>query len=175
MSNKLNQISNFSCNFMKWNMFYFFSLPCIFHFFTVWIRSKWTQKTAKYYWATSWENLFMPYANDKGADQPAHPRSLISAFVVCCLDSTIPLLAISEISRLQLASIVEQTGLSLTWSQTPKTSFLMTRLIWLLTRTNVKKPLYACDSQVVYFRDPQPPLQLLAWLGLKWVTNLDRL
>ena len=33
-------------------------------------------------WATSWENLFLPYANNKGADQPAHPRSLISAFVV---------------------------------------------------------------------------------------------
>ena len=30
----------------------------------------------------------MPYANNKGADQPAHPRSLISAFVVRCLDST---------------------------------------------------------------------------------------
>ena len=32
-------------------------------------------------WAMSWENLFMPYANNKGADQPAHPHSLISAFV----------------------------------------------------------------------------------------------
>ena len=31
--------------------------------------------------ATSWGNLFMPYANNKGADQPAHPRSLISIFV----------------------------------------------------------------------------------------------
>ena len=30
-------------------------------------------------WATSWENLFMPYVNNKGADQPAHPCSLISA------------------------------------------------------------------------------------------------
>ena len=28
-------------------------------------------------WALSWENLFMPYANNKGADQPAHPR-------LCC-------------------------------------------------------------------------------------------
>ena len=28
----------------------------------------------------------MPYANNKGADQPAHPRSLISAFDVHCLD-----------------------------------------------------------------------------------------
>ena len=37
--------------------------------------------------------LFMLYANNKGADQAAHPRSLISAFVVRCLDSIIPLLA----------------------------------------------------------------------------------
>ena len=28
-------------------------------------------------------------ANNKGADQPAHPRSLISTFVVRCLDSII--------------------------------------------------------------------------------------
>ena len=33
----------------------------------------------------------MSYANNKGADQSAHPRSLISAFVVRCLDSIIPL------------------------------------------------------------------------------------
>ena len=52
-------------------------------------------------WVMSWENLFMPYANNKGADQPAHPRSLISAFFDHCLDSIIPLLAIAEyISRL---------------------------------------------------------------------------
>ena len=37
-------------------------------------------------WATLWENLFIPYVNNKGADQPAHSRSLISAFVVCCLN-----------------------------------------------------------------------------------------
>ena len=33
-------------------------------------------------------------------DQPAHLRSLISAFVACCLDSTTPILAISRMSRL---------------------------------------------------------------------------
>ena len=38
-------------------------------------------------WATSWENLFMPYANNKGTDRPAHLRSLSSTFVVHCLDS----------------------------------------------------------------------------------------
>ena len=49
--------------------------------------------------APSWENLFLPYANNKGADQPANPHSLISAIVVCCLDSIIPLLAIAKLSR----------------------------------------------------------------------------
>ena len=37
----------------------------------------------------------MPYANNIGADQPAHPRSLISTFVVRCLDSMMCILAIS--------------------------------------------------------------------------------
>ena len=40
-------------------------------------------------WATSWEYLFLPYVNNKGAHQPAHPQSLISTFVVHCLDSII--------------------------------------------------------------------------------------
>ena len=31
----------------------------------------------------------MSYVNKNGADQPAHPRSLISAFVVCCLEKYI--------------------------------------------------------------------------------------
>ena len=42
----------------------------------------------------------MSYANNKGADQPAHPHSLISAFVVRCLDSIISLDSIAEISTL---------------------------------------------------------------------------
>ena len=71
----------------------------------------------------------MPYANNKGADQPAHPRSLISAFVIRCLDSIISLVSISEISSLYLASVATQAGLCLTWSQTSKTDFLVTRLI----------------------------------------------
>ena len=44
------------------------------------------------------------------------------------LDSIIPLLSISEIPSLYLASVAEQAGLSLSWSQTPKTGFLLTRL-----------------------------------------------
>ena len=73
----------------------------------------------------------MQYANNKGADQPAHPRSLISTFLVRCLDSIIPLVSISELSSLYLASVAAQAGLSLPWSQAPKTGFLVTRLnLW---------------------------------------------
>ena len=48
------------------------------------------------------KNYCMPYKNNKGvgADQPVHPRSLISTFIVCCLDSIIPVVAMYEISRL---------------------------------------------------------------------------
>ena len=60
----------------------------------------------------------MPYANNKGADQPAHPRSLISTFVVRYLDGIIPITAKSEISSLYVASMAAQGGL--------KTGFLVT-------------------------------------------------
>ena len=79
-------------------------------------------------WASSWENLLLPYANNKGADQPAYLRSLISPFVARCLDSIIPLVFISEISSFYLASVAAQASLSLPWSETPKTGFLVTRL-----------------------------------------------
>ena len=65
----------------------------------------------------------MSYSNKKGADQPAHPCSLISAFVVRYLDSIISLDSIAEISRLYLASMVEQASLSLTWFETPEDTF----------------------------------------------------
>ena len=48
--------------------------------------------------------------NNKGADQPAHPRSLISSFVFRSY--------VSIISRL---SVAKETGLSLALSKTPKT------------------------------------------------------
>ena len=65
----------------------------------------------------------MSYARNKGADQPAHPRSLICAFVVRSLDSIISLVSRSEISRYQLASVAAQAGLSLVWSETPEDTF----------------------------------------------------
>ena len=43
------------------------------------------------------KTCLMPYANNKGADQPVHPHSQISALVVRCLDS-ISLVSILAIS-----------------------------------------------------------------------------
>ena len=56
------------------------------------------------------KTCLVPFANNKRAGQPAHPRSLISAFVVRFLDSVIPLLTIAEISRLYLVSGAEQAN-----------------------------------------------------------------
>ena len=81
----------------------------------------------------------MPYANDKGADQTAHPCSLIITFVIRYLGS-IPTLAKSKISRLWLVSVAEQAGLSLTWSETSNTGFLMTRLIYQQLETAMPWP-----------------------------------
>ena len=68
----------------------------------------------------------MPYAKNKGVDQPIISCSLISAFVVRCLDSMMPLVSIFKVLSLYLASVAAQASLSLLWSQTPKTGFLMT-------------------------------------------------
>ena len=73
------------------------------------------------------QNPFLPYANNKGTDQPGHLHSLISAFVVRCLDSIIHLVSRSIISCFWLASVAAQAGFSFPWSQTPKTGFLVTR------------------------------------------------
>ena len=56
------------------------------------------------------ENVFMSYANNKGADQPAHPRSLISAFVVRCLDSVMSLVSVTKMSSRVLASFCSWAG-----------------------------------------------------------------
>ena len=93
----------------------------------------------------------MPYANNKGSDQPAHPRSLISTFVVCCLDSIIPLVSVSRILSLFLAAEAEQPVLSLTWSQTPKTGFLVTRLVCIMNQPIVISDRYANLHETIFF------------------------
>ena len=79
-------------------------------------------------WASTCENLSLGFTNNKGADQPAHPHSLISALVILILESSIFRLATSRI--LWLVSVAEGTCLSLALSEYPKTGFVATRPIW---------------------------------------------
>ena len=55
--------------------------------------------------------FLISYANNKGADQSAHPGSLISTFDVHCLDSAMSLVSVTKISSLLLASVAEQASL----------------------------------------------------------------
>ena len=117
----------------------------------------------------------LPYANNKSADQPAHPCSLISAFVVRCLDSIIPSVSISKISSFYLVPVTGQTGLSLTWSKTPKTGFLVTRLKytvpvqWNLQQTTVNFSL-GLSKQFVW---PKRSICKVEWnpLYMLWKRN----
>ena len=67
------------------------------------------------------------FANNKGADQPAHLRRPVSAFVIRFIESNIYRLATSDISIFWLVSVAEETGLSLALSETPKTGFVARR------------------------------------------------
>ena len=73
--------------------------------------------------------LILPYANNKFADQPAHPRSLISAFAGSFLYSVIPILGKLKILILYLVFVADQAGLSLVCTKPQKTDFLETWLI----------------------------------------------
>ena len=87
----------------EWNKIFIF-----FSYFNVYLVDKINRSNK---WVTSRENLFMPCANNKGADR-------------YCLDRIIPLVSIPEISSLYLSSVAAQTGLSLLWSQTWRQVFL---------------------------------------------------
>ena len=66
---------------------------------------------------------------NKDADQLRGNREADQRLCFRYTDSTIPLLPKSEISRFQPSSVAVQLCLCRTWSETPKTSFLRTRLI----------------------------------------------
>ena len=66
--------------------------------------------------------LYEPH-HEKICLQQRHPLSLISTCVIGCLDSTIPIVAVSKIPRLFLASVAEEAGLSLTWSHNSRGRF----------------------------------------------------
>ena len=73
---------------------------------------------------------------NKDTDQLCGNRTADQRLCFRYIDSTIPLLPKSEMSSLSPSSVTAQTGLCLTWSETPKTGFLTTRLI-LHRRVNV--------------------------------------
>ena len=89
------------------------------------------------------------FANNTGADQPAHPRSLISAFVIRILESIISRLATGEISTFELVSVAEETDLKLALSETPKTGFVATRPICCHCGRWLVEPLLASSGFVI--------------------------
>ena len=77
--------------------------------------------------ATSWENMIVPYTNNKGADQPPQEHSLISAFIIHSQNSVI---VVDIKINVWGVSEMEMTGLRLDKSKTSLDKFsLMARLI----------------------------------------------
>ena len=66
------------------------------------------------------KNLFMPYANNKGADQPALSDQHLCSLLPRCI---IPKLAKSKISRRLSVYVAEQVGSKITGVQTPEDRF----------------------------------------------------
>ena len=75
---------------------------------------------------------------NKAADQLHGNRKADQRLCFRYTDSTIPLLPKSEISSIQTYSVAVQPGLCRTWSETPKTGFLTTRLKYISTLPSSK-------------------------------------
>ena len=116
---------------------------------------------------------FMPFANNKDADQPTHLRSLISTFVVRCLDSTVSIIAKSKSSR--PPSLCSWAGRFESYLvQTPKTGFLVTRPIYYnkyfrLAIETTEPPHDKTDNVAVR------PAKIQISLGFRTATTLIRL
>ena len=76
-------------------------------------------------------NLAFCICENKAADQLRGNREADQRLCFRYSDSTIPLLPKSEVSSLKPSSVVVQPALCGTWSETPNTGFLTTRLILL--------------------------------------------
>ena len=75
---------------------------------------------------------------NKDTDQLRSNREADQRLCFRYMDSTILLLLKSIISSLQPSSVAVQPGLCRTWSETPKTGFLTTRLIFGTSRVKEK-------------------------------------
>ena len=73
-------------------------------------------------------------SENKDADKLRGNREAYQRLCFRYTDSTIPLLPKYEISSLLPSSVAVQPGLCGTWSETPKTGFLTTRLKLLSTK-----------------------------------------
>ena len=76
---------------------------------------------------------------NKDADQFRGNREADQRLCFRYTDSSIPLLPNCEFSSLQPFSVAVQPGLCRTWSETPKTGFLRTRLIYLHLKIQILK------------------------------------
>ena len=86
-------------------------------------------------------NSAIGVCNSKGADQLAHRRSLISAFAIHLLNSIILKLAPSEISLFYLVSVAEKAGFGMIFSETLKTGFVASILIYIQVNADpIHKP-----------------------------------
>ena len=86
-SSSINSFFKRACAAFQWGYMPDFLVGPFVYFHTSCVRTATLARLFIWKWATSWENLLLPYVNNKGVDQPAHPRSRIRAFVVRCLDS----------------------------------------------------------------------------------------
>ena len=67
--------------------------------------------------APSRETLIMMHANNKGTDQPAHRRTLISALAISYLESVFVKLASCKVSLFYVFFVAEEVCLSLICSE----------------------------------------------------------
>ena len=87
-------------------------------------------------------------ANNKGADQLAHQHSLISAFAIHILYRIVFKLAPSEISLFYLVSVAEKAGFGMILSETLKTDFVSSMLIYIHVNADpIHKP-GSCDMHI---------------------------
>ena len=86
---------------------------------------------------------------NKDADQLRGIREADQRLCFRYTDSTIPLLPKSEISSLSPSSVAVQPGMRRTWSETPKTGFLRTRLNYVLSFSGLGRESFFCYRVLV--------------------------
>ena len=87
-------------------------------------------------------------ANNKGADQLAHPRSLVSASAIHKLNLIVFKLAPSEISLFYLVSVAEKAGFGVILSETLKTGFVALMLIYIHVNADPTHKPGSCDMHI---------------------------